>query len=110
GLFAAYTYSEADRRDEVESVLDYMRQDLNAYLFDVAMLARKITQRPPYDPPIVPFCPMLTQGWNLLRARGVDLPKVIGDAQAELEPALWTTFKPARIEAIVHAIKQGEIQ
>ena len=110
GLFAAYAYSEADRRDSVESVLYYMRQDLSADLFDVAMLARKITQRPSNAPPIVPFCPMLTQGWNLLRARGVDLPKVIENAQDELEPALWTTFKPLRIESILSAIKQGEIQ
>jgi hypothetical protein len=110
GLFAAYAYSEADQRDEVESVLNCMRQDLDADLFDIAMLARKMTQRPSYAPPIVPFCPMLTQGWNLLRARGVDLAKVIDDAQDKLEPALWTTFKPARFESILRAIKQGVIQ
>ena len=110
GLFAAYAYSEADQRDDVESVLDYMRQDLNADLFDVAMLARMMNDRPPYAPAIVPFCPMLTQGWNLLRARGVALPKVLDDAQDELERALWTTFKPARIRMILDAIKRGEIR
>jgi hypothetical protein len=110
GLFAAYAYSEADQREDIASVLDYLRADLNADLFDVAMLARKMSNGPPYAPPIVPFCPMLTQGWNLLRARGVALPKVIEDAQDELERALWTTFKPARTHMILDAIKRGEIR
>jgi hypothetical protein len=110
GLFAAYAYSEADQREDVESVLSYMRQDLDADLFDIAMLARARTQQETHAPPIVPFCPMLTQGWNLLRVRGVALPKVLDDAQDELEPALWTTFRPARIQSILNAMKQGELR
>jgi hypothetical protein len=110
GLYAAYAYAEADQRDEVESVRRYMEQDLSAELFDVALLARKMAQRSPYALPIAPFCPMLTQGWNLLRAHRIALPEVLDDAQDELEPALWTTFKPARIEMILEKMKRGEIK
>ncbi len=110
GLYAAYAYSDADQRDEIDSVLNYMLQDLGCSLFDVAMLARKIPERGQQAAPIVPFCPMLTQGWNLLRARGIALPRVLDDAQDELEPALWTTFKPERAEAIFQAIQRGELQ
>jgi Caspase domain len=109
GMYAAYAYSEADRRDDVVSVLDYMVEDLQCKLFDVAMLARKITERDPTNLSIVPFCPMLTQGWNLLRARGVTLPDVLDHAQDELEPALWTTFAPARAQAIIDAIRHGRL-
>jgi hypothetical protein len=109
GLYAAYAYSEADRRDDIASVLTYMREDLNADLFDVAMLARRMAERPSTPPPVVPFCPLLTQGWNYLRARGVVLPKVLDEAQDELEPALWTTFKPSRILAIMEAVKRREL-
>jgi hypothetical protein len=52
---------------------------------------------------------MLTQGWNLLRAHRIALPEVLDDAQDELEPALWTTFKPARIQMILEAIGRGGI-
>lgn len=110
GLFAAYAYSEADQRDDVHSVLEFMREDLRADLFDVAMLARAIGQQRTCALPVVPCCPMLTQGWNLLRARGIALSKVLDDAQDELEPALWTTFKPARIRLILDAVKQGGVK
>jgi uncharacterized caspase-like protein len=108
GLFAAYAYGEADRRDDIESVRRYMRDDLNADLFDVAMLARKLGSPSKYAP-AVPLCPMLTQGWNFLRVRGVQLPPALDDAQDELERALWTTFKPARTKLIFDAIQRGEI-
>jgi hypothetical protein len=109
GLYAAYAYAEADRRDGIETVRACLQADLSADLFDVAMLARTMTGRPPPAPQVVPFCPMLTQGWNLLRTRQITLPKELDDAQDELEQALWTTFKPARIEKILEAIKRGEI-
>jgi hypothetical protein len=108
GLYAAYAYSEADRREDVDSVLSYMRQDLHCDLFDVAMLARKITNESKRS--FVPFCPMLTQGWNLLRARGIALPHVLDEAQDELEPALWTTFSTARTKAIFASIENGEFR
>ena len=87
-----------------------MDNDLQCDLFDVAMLARKFAQRPSNLGPVVPFCPMLTQGWNLLRARKITLPTVLDDAQDELEPALWTTFKPGRTQLIFDAIRRGEIR
>jgi hypothetical protein len=108
GLYAAYAYAEADRRDDIESVRRYMSDDLQAELFDVLMLARKMRQTSHFQ--IVPFCPMLTQGWNLLRAHRIALPEVLEDAQDELEPALWTTFKPDRLQLILDAVKQGKIK
>jgi hypothetical protein len=109
GLYAAYAYSEADRRDDIDSVLRFMNQDLRADLFDVAMLARKITNRLPQAGAVAPFCPMLTQGWNLLRVRGITLPRVLDEAQDELEQSLWTTFKPQRAQLILEAIRRGEM-
>jgi hypothetical protein len=109
GLYAAYAYSDADRRDDVESVRSFLHSDLRADLFDVALLAGRRGQWPPAGP-VVPFCPMLTQGWNFLRARAVELPSVLDEAQDELEPALWTTFKPQRTDIIFAAIRGGEIQ
>lgn len=108
GLFAVYACADVDQRDDVQSVRTDMEQELAADIFDVAMLARKIRQRTSTRP-IVPFCPIMTRGWNLLRAHRIDLPKVLEDAQDDLERALWTTFKPDRMQLILDALKRGEI-
>jgi hypothetical protein len=110
GLYASYAYSEADLREEIISILRFMKDDLGSNLFDVAMLARKISSAPPFEIPVVPFCPMLTQGWNLLRARNILLPPALADAQDDLEGGLWTTFNPRRTQFILDAIHDGALR
>ncbi|HEX7934818.1 MAG TPA: caspase family protein [Paraburkholderia sp.] len=110
GLFAAYAYTEADSRDDINSVRLYMQQDLGVDLFDVAMLARGSVPEGTLNMQQVPFCPLLTQGWNFLRSRRIVMPRVLDEAQDELESSLWTTFKPRRAEIIFDAIRRGEIQ
>jgi hypothetical protein len=91
GVYAAYAYDQAGLLGQVRSVRLFMQQDLGADIFDVAMLSA--------DPfvkvekgPVVPFCPVLSQGWNLLRIKRIDLPPVVTEARFHLRPALWTTF------------------
>jgi hypothetical protein len=108
GLYAAYAYFDGGRDDEVNSVMDLMQMDISGRLFDVAMLARRL-KRNESSWPVAPFCPMLTQGWNLLRSCGAKLPEVLDEAQDQLMPSLWTTFKPKRIELILEAIESGTL-
>jgi Caspase domain len=112
GLYAAYAYSETDAYDELESVAFFMNIDLGTDLFDVAMLARKPIHllAGPHGLRTAPFCPMLTQGWNLLRARNIQLPPVLDEAQDDLVQAVWTTFSPMRTQAIFEAIETGELR
>ena len=85
-----------------------MQRDLNASLFDVAMLTGRLAQLR-RELPVVPFCPMLSQGWGLLRALGVQLPQHISRAGAYLRPALWTTFEPMGMNMIEKAYHSGEL-
>jgi hypothetical protein len=110
GLYAAYAYSEGDSREELASVASYMHDDLNADLFDVAMLARRQIAIGGPTSLTVPFCPMLTQGWNLLRAREIELPPVLEAAQDDLQRAVWTTFRPERVQKIFKAIENGDLK
>ena len=81
-----------------------------ADLFDVRLLARKaIKSADLREEQVVPFCPMLTQGWNFLRARKVKLPEILSDAQDELEQGLWTTFSPERGKKIFDAFAEGRL-
>jgi hypothetical protein len=82
--------------------------DLKADLFDVRLLASRAMpwgSRPGFQ--WVPLCPMLTQSWHLLRARGVDLPPILQQASAYLCASLWTTFEPAAAKLVIEAIGEG---
>jgi Caspase domain len=116
GLYAAYAYASAGLEADVGSVLQSMRRDLNAELFDVAMLARRGV-RPhevgPNDPDplaILPFCPMLRQGWSLLQVCGAQLPDAVRQAQNWLLPALWSTFAPEGVELLRQAMLRGDFR
>jgi hypothetical protein len=104
GLYAAYAYAEAGIRGEIQSVHSIMRNDLSADVFDVAMLAGALSGGPLDRTRVVPFCPMLAQGWSWLRVRGVTLSPNALRARDDLRPALWTTFNAGAMPAI-----QGEV-
>jgi Caspase domain len=110
GIYAAYAYADANLPDQVRSVQSYMRGDLSADLFDIALLAGQLNDRRidgPLLSAIVPFCPMLTQGWQLLRVRDVTLSEDVQRARDNLQPALWTTFGSRGMEFIVRAVQSA---
>lgn len=109
GLYAAYAYAQADLMDQVRSVEEYMRGDLDVDLFDVAMLARR-----PIDGSqsrgVAPFCPLLAQGWSQLRVLQVRVSPVVDRARDYLGGALWTTFGAKGMDILLPAIKNGELR
>lgn len=107
GLYAAYAYSQAGDDGAVRSVLDYMRGDLAADLFDVRMLAFRTP--PKTDLPLLPPCPLLTQGWNLLGPRRIELRGPLAPACAHLTGSLWTTFTPVCTDTLLKAHEKGDL-
>src|SRR5262249_2322918 len=93
GIYAAYAYADAGLTEKVRSVRGFMRGDLGVDIFAVAMLSGELTGRAPADARgSYPFCPMLSQGWALLRVNDVRLQESILPARDHLRPSLWTTF------------------
>jgi hypothetical protein len=108
GIYAAYAYADAGIAEQVRSVMNYMRDDLRADLFDVALLAGALSGRAPGDPNgPVPLLPMLSQGWGLLRVKDVRLPPPLLAAQDQLRPALWTTLGPVGMRLVAEALRTG---
>jgi hypothetical protein len=89
-------------------VMDHMQGDLETRLFDVAMLAGALAGNGSYLG-VVPFCPLLSQGWNLLRVKRAGIPPAAEAAADHLLPALWTTFAPAGMDLIFRALDQGRL-
>jgi hypothetical protein len=111
GLYAAYAYAEAGLYNEVRSIRKYMFEDLGVSLFDVAMLDRTSAKADWIAKHgVVPFCPMLSQGWYYLRPRGMKVPKVLESAQDELIQSLWTTFSKKHMRLIKKALREGKLK
>ncbi len=110
GLYAAYAYSRAGLAEHVLSVLLHMREELGAQFFDNAMLARLGPQSAPSGNFVsVPFCPLLAEGWNLLRITGMNVPESVAAKEFDLRPGLWTTFGPVALASIVESAKTGAL-
>jgi hypothetical protein len=106
GVYAAYAYADSDLIGQVQSVRSYVREDLNVDLFDLALLANVLSGKPVDGRgDVVPFCPMLTQGWQLLRVKGVSLPEQVERARDDMRDALWTTFGPRGMDLVFSAIQ-----
>lgn len=94
GIYAAYAYAQGGSFDDVVSVYRHMTEDAEVPVpFDIAMLAAL------YDPSIsderseiVPFCPLLGQGWAFLGSNHSLHQDRHEELRAHLIPALWTTF------------------
>ncbi|TAK46582.1 MAG: caspase family protein [Betaproteobacteria bacterium] len=112
GLYAAYAFADADLTDQVDWMRARMHGDLQTTLFDVAMLSGRFSVRRSndFDVGVVPFCPMLTQGWGLLRVRGVRLPPIVNEARYHIRAALWTTFDSNGMDILINAFGKGRLQ
>ncbi len=108
GLYAAHAYAQASEQARLQSVMDYMHGDLQVDLFDLRLLNFR-RGNPFFYSPVVPFCPLLTQAWNLLRPRGVELPPALTGVSALLCNSLWTTFEPAAWDRLSSAITNEEL-
>jgi hypothetical protein len=107
GLYAAYAYAEANLADQVRSVNQFMRSDLKVEIFDVKLLSGGLRQP---DESVVPICPMLAQGWGLLRAKGAHVVDEVAAAGDHILTSPWTLLSPAGMDIIIPPVKGGRLQ
>ena len=104
GIYAAYAYAGAGLPEQIRSMHDIMKHDLEIELFDVALLADALSgnQRTAAQ---APFCPMLNQGWQFLAIKNVTLPSTLAVAQSHILPSLWTTFDREGMNIVRNALR-----
>ena len=75
-VYAAHAYYELQEVDRIREMSAYLRDDLGVTIFDLELLGRRLIDKAiTPDLGIVPFVPMLAQGWALLGAHKVRLPR-----------------------------------
>jgi hypothetical protein len=106
-LYAAYSYYRLGKQDLIREMEDYVTGDLGTTLFDLALLADRDGAASAQDHPIepvVPFVPMLAQGWPLLSAFGGWTP-LLDDLRPHLTNSLWTVFDAEALPLLLDALK-----
>jgi hypothetical protein len=91
-VYAAYSYYEMQAHERLQQMNDALLDQLDGYtVFDVALLAGYLGQRVPQHA-VVPFVPLLVQGWELLGGLGIGDLKWFERMRTMVLPSLWTVF------------------
>lgn len=109
-LYAAYAYHEMRNSARLREMHDFQWRDLGFRLFDLAMLTRALNgKRSTTVPDVFPAFPLLAQGWALLPAFGITLPKKLSRLQDHLVPSIWSIFDRKGVSMLRSAITSGEM-
>jgi hypothetical protein len=110
-IYAAYAYHDLQAIDRIREMSDYLRADINLTLFDLALLTRELIDKPVTpNRGIVPFVPLLAQGWALLGAHRVKLHEALDGIERNMRDSLWSLFDDTGLEKLKRAMQSGEVR
>jgi hypothetical protein len=110
-VYAAYAYHDLQMIDRIRAMSGYLQSDIGVTLFDVALLARQLLGRGVgADDRIVPFVPLLAQGWALLRANGVKLHPALERLESRLQDSLWSLYDGEGVRQLEQALQSGAVR
>ncbi len=109
-LYAAYAYHDLQQMDLLLAMSGELEADLGVQPFDVAMLARHLVdRRVDRRAAVVPFVPMLSQGWALLRAHRVRLHPALDGLDRHVRDSLWSLYDRDGLERLREALESREV-
>lgn len=109
-LYAAYAYHDHHAIDRILQMSRVLRADLDFTFFDLALLSRSLRNKAVKPTArIVPFAPMLSQGWTLLGAHRVGLHPALNDIERTMRNSLWTLFDGAGLDRLREALQTGDV-
>jgi hypothetical protein len=62
------------------------------------------------DDPIIPFVPLLSQGWHLLNAHGIRLHPALDGIERTMRDSLWSLFSGDGVEQLRNALLTKEVR
>jgi hypothetical protein len=109
-IYAAYAYQDLQRKDLILEMSGFMRQDLGARFFDLALLAGELRDTTlGTDPAVMGFMPLLAQGWAQLSAYRVRFPEPLNGIERTLMDSPWTLFNREGVAMLRNAIQLGVV-
>ena len=109
-IYAAYAYHGLHMNDRIRDMGGYLRADIGAAFFDIAMLGGDLDgRRVVPDGSVYSSMPLLAQGWALLSAFRVSLLPSVAELRGHLVPSMWTMLNPTGVDAAREAFQMGEL-
>ncbi len=110
-VYAAYAYHDVQLVDRIQQMSGYLAGDVGVTFFDLELLGRRLMGRPiDRSQMIVPFVPLLSQGWSLLRAHRVKLHPALEGIEQSMRDSLWAQFDERGIEKLERAMLSKEVR
>ena len=110
-VYAAHAYHEVQRLDRIREMSDYLRADIGVTFFDLELLGGRLRERSiDRQAQVLPFVPLLSQGWSLLRAHRVRLHPALEGIEQTMRDSLWTVFDERGADKVERAIQSREVR
>lgn len=109
-VYAAYAYHDLQAIQRIRDMSGYLRGDIGVTFFDLALLSRRLLDKSVVaSDRIVPFFPLLSQGWALLGANRVRLHPALQGIENNMRDSLWSLFDEAGLRKLAQAMHTGEV-
>lgn len=110
-VYAAYAYHDLQAVERIRQMSGFLRDDVRVTLFDLALLSRELIGKSiKPDDGIIPFVPLLSQGWALLGAHRVRLHPALDGIGRMMRDSLWSLFDDAGLEKLRRAMETREVR
>lgn len=110
-IYAAYAYRDLQAIDRIGQMSQWLQGDLGATFFDLMLLSRQLIDRAiAPDDRIVPFTPLLSQGWALLRANRVKLHPRLEGIERTVRESLWSLYDDKGLDLLANALQTREVR
>lgn len=109
-VYAAYAYHDLQASQRIRDMSGYLSGDIGVTFFDLALLSRKLVDKSVVvSDHIVPFFPLLSQGWALLGANRVRLHPALQGIENNMRDSLWSLFDEAGLRKLSQAMHTGDV-
>jgi len=110
-VYAAYAYHDLQAVDRLRAMAEFQRGDIGVTFFDIPLLGRTLIGKSigPNDG-IVPFTPLLSQGWPLLRANRVALHPALDGIERTMRDSLWSLFDASGLDKLQAGMRTLEVR
>jgi hypothetical protein len=111
-VYAAYAYNDLQEISQIRKMDGYLRNNLSgATLFDVALLGRMLLDKPiGRNADVVPFVPLFSQGWPLLRAHRVHLDSSLVGIDHNMRESVWSLFDGEGVDRLRDVLLFGRVR